>query len=138
MISRVGHLYYRESGGPLQHLVKFGVRAANQVEAEKLVLDAFWDDRLDAASCAPHFEWLMNWGEEAELTACKFCLKQLGVAVPATHVAPQHDGGDVDRPAVWVPVCDDHFAEWYTEIEPENRLPAFDLPTVIQWEGDDG
>lgn len=45
--------------------------------------------------------------------------------VPATRVAPQHDGGDEDRPAVWVPVCDMHFEDWYEDVD--DPLPAFAL-----------
>lgn len=58
---------------------------------------------------------------------CKFCLKFADKAVPATTLAPQHDGGDEDRPAIWVPVCDPHFSTWY-DGEPEDRhLPSFKL-----------
>jgi hypothetical protein len=55
---------------------------------------------------------------------CEFCDEP----TRATMLAPQHTGGDVDRPAHWVPVCDEHFANWYADVGEDERLPVFVLP----------
>jgi len=52
-----GHLYWRDEDGKLGYISKFDERASDQKEAERKVLDNYWDDRLDAASCTPHFVW---------------------------------------------------------------------------------
>lgn len=65
---------------------------------------------------------------------CGFCWNNHEEATPATFVAPQHTGGDTDKPAAWVPVCDMHFEDWYEDIDREDRLPAFRLvpdPVVL-------
>ena len=67
-----------------------------------------------------------NIPTKTDLLSCKFCWKD-NVAVKATRSAPQFDGGDEDCPAVWVPVCDSHFNNWYEDIEPGMILPAFVL-----------
>lgn len=61
---------------------------------------------------------------------CRFCVRMQWRRKDATKLAPQFDGGDPDRPAIWVPVCDDHFAEWYKGAP--FHLPAFDMPTAEQ------
>ena len=55
---------------------------------------------------------------------CKFCFKEDRL-VPAIFLAPHHDGGDVDRPANWVPICDDHAQTWYDDTTEEEKLPMF-------------
>jgi hypothetical protein len=59
--------------------------------------------------------------------ACTFCFDNRGEIVPATKLAPQFSGGDDDRPAEWVPVCEMHFDDWYEDIDEPNRLPWFRL-----------
>lgn len=46
---------------------------------------------------------------------------------PATYVAAQHTGGDEDRPATWVPICDEHVATWYEDVPADEWLPIFPL-----------
>lgn len=65
---------------------------------------------------------------------CMFCWTNHGSPEPATVVAPQHTGGDTDKPAAWVPVCDTHFENWYDDVDADERLPAFRLvpdPVVL-------
>lgn len=64
---------------------------------------------------------------------CQFCFKHGSKLVTATRIAPQHSGGDEDRPATWVPVCDPHHEHWYDDIDEERILPTF----VIGERGDD-
>lgn len=52
-----GNFYFRDEAGALHFLGTFKVRAATQVDAQHLVLDQYWDPRLDAASCSPHYEF---------------------------------------------------------------------------------
>lgn len=65
---------------------------------------------------------------------CKFCLEFNDEEKPAAFAAPQYDGGDDDRPCVWVPVCDYHFSGWYDETAEEDRLPAFKIDTGEKYE----
>ena len=53
-----GRLYYRTiRDGPLHHMARFDEKAVDQTKAERQVLDAYWDDRLDAADCIPVFRY---------------------------------------------------------------------------------
>ena len=52
-----GHLYYVDENRAKHHMAEFDVTAISREQAERLVLDEHWDDRLDAASCAPHIEF---------------------------------------------------------------------------------
>lgn len=52
---------------------------------------------------------------------------------PAKYLAPQHVGGDEGIPAMWVPVCEDHIANWYDLFPGDERLPIFALdPSATQ------
>ncbi len=69
---------------------------------------------------------------EPQVLGCTFCWKNYGRFVKAIIVAPQYTGGDDDEPATWVPTCDVHFEDWYTEFEGddmpfEDKLPFFRL-----------
>jgi hypothetical protein len=57
--------------------------------------------------------------------SCKFCFVNGGTVVMASRIAPQHSGGDEDKPAGWVPVCEAHYSDWYEEIDRDDRLPSF-------------
>lgn len=52
-----GTLYYEEFGGVKRPLAQFDVEAESRIKAIEKVLDKEWDARLDAADCAPVFEW---------------------------------------------------------------------------------
>jgi hypothetical protein len=52
-----GTLYYVDDERVKHVLVTFEEQAENATALEKAMLDKHWDDRLDAASCAPHFEY---------------------------------------------------------------------------------
>ena len=54
-----GNLYFVEDDGSGKkvHIADFEEQAATAPEMERKVLDQLWDDRLDAASCIPHFEY---------------------------------------------------------------------------------
>jgi hypothetical protein len=51
-----GNLYYYDREVK-RHLASFEEQAINATLLERKVLDKYWDDRLDAASCSPHFEY---------------------------------------------------------------------------------
>lgn len=42
---------------------------------------------------------------------------------PSVALAPRHSGGDVDRPAHWVPVCQHHADHWHDETDEAEHLP---------------
>lgn len=49
-----GVLNWRDSEGQCGTIGKFeDIEAPSKVEAEKIVMAEFWDERLDAASCLP-------------------------------------------------------------------------------------
>jgi hypothetical protein len=52
-----GNLYYIDHDGIKCHICDFEEQAANATLLERKVLDQLWDNRLDAASCSPHFEY---------------------------------------------------------------------------------
>jgi len=54
-----GNLYYYDGDDyeVKHHLASFEEQAPNATILERKVLDKYWDDRLDAASCSPHFEY---------------------------------------------------------------------------------
>ncbi|MFA5766472.1 MAG: hypothetical protein WC919_00925 [Candidatus Paceibacterota bacterium] len=52
-----GNLYYLDEEKVKHHLGAFEEQAETAVALEKKVLNQLWDDRLDAASCSPHFEY---------------------------------------------------------------------------------
>ncbi|MFA5767304.1 MAG: hypothetical protein WC919_05250 [Candidatus Paceibacterota bacterium] len=53
-----GNLYYYGDDQEVKHhLASFEEQAVNATLLERKVLDKYWDDRLDAASCSPHFEY---------------------------------------------------------------------------------
>jgi len=53
-----GHLYWRDEEGKLGHIARFDEHASTKEEVEHKILDNYyWDPRLDAASCVPHFVW---------------------------------------------------------------------------------
>lgn len=52
-----GTLYYVDDEKVKHVLVTFEEQAENAPALEKAMLDKHWDDRLDSASCAPHFEY---------------------------------------------------------------------------------
>ncbi|MFA5766319.1 MAG: hypothetical protein WC919_00150 [Candidatus Paceibacterota bacterium] len=52
-----GNLYYLDEEKAKHHLGSFEEQAETAVALERKVLDNLWDDRLDAASCSPHFEY---------------------------------------------------------------------------------
>jgi hypothetical protein len=52
-----GSLFYETEDGERHRLAEFEVEAADAAAAEKLVLDEFWDRRLESASCAPVFKY---------------------------------------------------------------------------------
>jgi hypothetical protein len=52
-----GDLYYYDDDEIKHHLASFEEEAANPTLLERKVLDKHWDDRLDSASCSPHFEY---------------------------------------------------------------------------------
>lgn len=63
---------------------------------------------------------------------CYFCWHTHEEATPATTLAPQHTGGNLEEPAEWRPVCDMHFDGWYDDVD--EPLPAFRLvpdPVVL-------
>lgn len=62
----IGKLYYQDEEGTLHFMCDFTVAAPDRTTAESRVLDQAWDNRLDAASCAPHFEYEASDGEEEE------------------------------------------------------------------------
>ena len=53
----VASLYFRNDQGALHLLASDEVCAQSRQAAEKILLDCHWDNRLDAASCIPHFEF---------------------------------------------------------------------------------
>jgi hypothetical protein len=52
-----GSLYYLDEKGDKHHLANFEEQAENATLLEKKILDEYWDNRLDAASCSPLFEY---------------------------------------------------------------------------------
>lgn len=56
---------------------------------------------------------------------CRPCHDVRKQNVKALYLMPQHVGGDINVPAVWVPVCELHHAAWYYEIPESERLPEF-------------
>lgn len=46
----------------------------------------------------------------------------------AVAVAPRHSGGDTDRAAHWIPVCEEHAERWHDETANDEQLPLFALP----------
>lgn len=71
------------------------------------------------------FDWGDPEAQQIPQLSCVACWHD-NVWRDATVVAPQYTGGDEDRPATWVPVCDAHFGDdWYAECP--TRLPAFKI-----------
>ena len=52
-----GNLYYLDEEKVKHHLASFEWLAATAADLEREILDQYWDARLDAASCSPHFEY---------------------------------------------------------------------------------
>jgi hypothetical protein len=52
-----GKLYYRDEEGVTRFEASVVVVAVDREDAEVKAMDLYWDDRLDAASCTPYFEW---------------------------------------------------------------------------------
>jgi hypothetical protein len=52
-----GHFYFKDDTGAKTHVSAFEMQAVNANELEKMLLDKFWDPRLDAASCVPWPEY---------------------------------------------------------------------------------
>ena len=48
-----GNLFYDTEEGERHLLAEFDVEASDAMAAENLVLDEYWDDRLDSACCVP-------------------------------------------------------------------------------------
>lgn len=57
---------------------------------------------------------------------CWFC-----PGVQSVALAPRHTGGDEDRPAHWVPVCDRHYEQWHNEVDAAERLPIIPRVGVV-------
>ena len=48
-----GSLFYDTDEGERHLLAEFGLEAADAAAARKLILDSYWDHRLDSACCVP-------------------------------------------------------------------------------------
>ena len=77
----------------------------------------------------PHLHPRRWHGEDPRLTMCLPHFDR-GERHKASHVVPQHRGGHVDRPAEWLPVCEDLYAHWFADTGDDDQLPSFVLPEV--------
>ena len=66
----IGSLYWASEDNETEHhfIANFNVEAKIRRDAMRLVLDAHWDARLDAASCYPVFKWEQRAPVLAEVT----------------------------------------------------------------------
>lgn len=52
-----GSLFYNTEAGERHLLGRDSCIAVEQADAQRFLMDKFWDDRLDSASCTPDIEW---------------------------------------------------------------------------------
>jgi hypothetical protein len=55
---------------------------------------------------------------------CRFCRQEARWAVP--YIPEQSPTSPI-----WVPVCEEHYANWYAGIDLEDRLPAFPIEPAV-------